>query len=48
MLKKQPTLLGKLEEARTSVKKVDAQFFKETIATTQAHKQRKLLEADPK
>ena len=39
-------LLDKHGEARALVKKVGAQFDKATTAIAQAHKRRKLLDAD--
>ena len=43
---KRAALLSKLEEARASVEKVEAQFDKATTSIAQAHKRRKLLEAE--
>jgi len=45
---KRASLLDKLGEARASVEKVKAQFDKATTSIAQAHKRRKLLEAELK
>ena len=46
VLSKRAALLDKLGEARASVEKVGPQFDETTTAIAQAHKRRKLLEAD--
>jgi len=46
VLSKQTALFDKLGEAQASMEKVGAQFDKTTTTITQAHKRRKLLEAD--
>ena len=46
VLNKRVALIDKLGEARASVEKAGAQFDETTTAIAQAHKRRKLLEAD--
>ena len=46
VLNKRAALIDKLGEARASVEKVGVQFDETTTAIAQAHKRRKLLEAD--